>query len=152
MKGLIAVFLLFCSTSFAGVRLVNDSQYKLQVLIRAANGTDLGTLEINSQQAMTWNTFSGTTGNIQYYDVSQTPYTILWFCSEGTTETPFSVCTGVPSGATVTASSCEGTQACQQVKKKQKGAQPGSYGAPTKEQLQQQQTEEEAGPPEGMVK
>ncbi len=146
------IFLLCCSSAFAGVKLVNDSSYKLQALIRAADGTDLGTVEVNAQQTMSWNNFSGITGNIQYYDVSQTPYTVLWFCTQGTTETPFSVCTGVSSGSTVTALSCDGTKACQQQKKKQKGAQPGSYGAPTPQQLQQEQTEEEAGPPEGMVK
>lgn len=127
---------------------MNDTHYKLTALIRAADGSDLGKLDINPQQAMTWNNYSGITGNIQYYDVSQTPYTVLWFCNNGDASTPFSVCTGVSSGSTVTAHSCDGTKSCQQPQKKQKGAQPGSYGA---EQKMQQQTEQDAGPPEGMV-
>jgi hypothetical protein len=156
MKQLIRLgfFLLFCSAVFAeSVVLVNDTHYKLTAQIRAADGTDLGKLDINPQQTMTWSNFSGTTGSIQYYDVSQTPYTVLWFCNNGDAATPFSVCTGVSSGSTITAHSCDGVKSCQQPQKKQKGAQPGSYGAPTPapQQQQQQQTEQDAGPPEGML-
>src|ERR1700691_3315686 len=87
----LGVFLLFCSSAFAGLTLVNDSTYKLTVQIRAADGTDLGSLEINPQHTMAWNTFSGTTGNIQYYNSSQTPYTVIWFCNNGSTDSPYSI-------------------------------------------------------------
>jgi hypothetical protein len=152
----LALFLALASTAFAGsVVLVNDTHSKLTAVIRAADGSDIGKLDINPQQTMTWTNYFGGTGNIQYYDVSQTPYTVLWFCNEESSSEPFSVCTGVSSGSTVTAYSCDGTKTCPLPKKKQKGAQPGSYGAPnpgpTPEQQIQQQTEQSAGPPEGML-
>ncbi|MBS0648416.1 MAG: hypothetical protein JSS10_04225 [Verrucomicrobia bacterium] len=158
----LGLFLGFVSTAFAGsVVLVNDTHSKLTAVIRAADGSDIGKLDINPQQTMTWTNYFGGTGNIQYYDVSQTPYTVLWFCNtDESSSEPFSVCTGVSSGSTITAYSCDGTKTCPLPSKKQKGAQPGSYGAPnpgptppapTPQQQIQQQTEQEAGPPEGML-
>lgn len=108
----IILFLLVASVAWAGtVRLVNDAAYPLSAVIRAADGTKLGELVVPAQQTMSWNSYWGGVGNIQYNDVSQTPYTVLWYCSDGT---PFSVCQGVSTGSTVTALSCDGTKACQQ--------------------------------------
>jgi hypothetical protein len=90
---------------------VNDSAYKLKAVIRAADGTELGNIDVPAQQTMSWNSYWGGVGNIQYNDVSQTPYTVLWYCIAGA---PYSVCTGVSSGSTVTASSCDGTKSCKQ--------------------------------------
>jgi hypothetical protein len=157
MRTGLLIFLAFCSTAWAGtVRLVNDSAVKLKAVIRAADGTELGTVDVNPQQTMSWNNYWGGVGNIQYNDVSQTPYTVVWFCNlSEENQTPYSVCQGVSSGATVTASSGDGTRACQQPKKKQKGAQPGSYGyqqqGPSPQQENQQQTEQDSGPPQGMI-
>lgn len=107
------LFLLLLSISaFAGtVRLVNDSHYKLKAVIRAADGTELGNIDVPPQQTMSWNNYWGGVGNIQYNDVSQTPYTVLWYCMAGD---PYSVCTGVSSGSTITASSCDGTKSCKE--------------------------------------
>lgn len=132
----ILFLLAFCPAAFAGtVRLVNDTAYKLKAVIRAADGTELGTIDVPSQQTMSWNSYGGSVGNIQYNDVSQTPYTVLWYCSDGN---PFSVCTGVSTGSTVTASSCGGTKSCKQPKKSQGRTYPP-----------EQQLQKEMGPPEG---
>ncbi|SRR5579872_4878451 len=145
----LGALLLFCSTAFAGLTLVNDSTYKLTVHIRAADGTDLGALEINPQQSMAWNTFSGTTGNIQYYNSSQTPYTVIWFCNNGSTDSPYSIWTDVPSGATCTANGGDGLRSCQKPQKKPYPQKPAPQ--PTPQQNIQKQTEQSAGPPEGFL-
>jgi hypothetical protein len=137
--------LLLCSTAWAGtVRLVNDTSYKLRAVIRAADGTELGSLDVPSQQTMSWNSYWGGVGNIQYNNISQTPYTVLWYCSDGN---PFSVCTGVSTGSTVTASSCDGTKSCKQPNKKS----GRTYPPEIPETQIQHQTEQDAGPPQGMV-
>ena len=145
------MFLLVSATAWAGtVRLVNDTSVKLTAVIRAADGTDIGTIEVNSQQTMSWNNYWGGVGNIQYYDASQTPYTVLWFCNTENDTAPFSVCSGVSSGSTVTALSCSGTRACKQPKKKSKTNYPPPP-PPLPEQQIQQEAEQAAGPPQGMV-
>jgi hypothetical protein len=146
----LGVFLLLCSAAFAGVTLVNDTSYKLTAQIRAADGSDLGSLEINPQQTMAWNKSSGVTGNIQYSDVSQTPYTVIWFCNNGSSASPFSVWTSVSSGSVVTASGGDGIRSCQAPKKEpQQPKQPVPQSYPSGEQKIQQQNERSAGPPEG---
>lgn len=145
----IGLFLLFCSAAFAGVTLVNDSAYKLTAHIRASDGTDLGSLQINSHQTMSWSAYQG--GSIKYYDASQTPYTVVWFCNNGSSDTPYSIWTNVSAGSVVTANGGDGVRSCQAPKKKPgKQTTPQTYSSP--EQTIQNQTEEEAGPPEGMVK
>jgi hypothetical protein len=141
------LFLLIAIQAWAGaVRLVNDSAYKLRAVVRAADGTYLGEVIVMPQQTMQWNDYWGGVG---YYNQSQTPYTVAWFCVDGG---DFSVCNNVPSGATVTAFGCDGTRSCRPQKKQQN---PPSTGAPTEEylpeQLEQQQMEQEAGPPQGML-
>ena len=143
--------MLLCSSVFAGITLVNDSTYKLTAEIRAADGTDLGSLQINSQQTMAWNTFSGTTGKLQYYDASQTPYTVIWFCNNGSTDSPYSIWTQVSSGAVVTANGGDGLRSCQAPKKQSQQQQPPPTQYPAAQENQQQQTEQSAGPPEGML-
>ncbi len=140
-------FLLFIGQAWAGaVRLVNDSAYKLRAVIRAADGTYLGEVIVMPQRTMQWNDYWG---GIGYYNNSQTPYTVIWFCVDGG---DFSVCNNIPSGATVTAFSCDGLRQCRPQQKKQN---PDQYGPPTEEylpeQLEQQGMENEAGPPQGMV-
>lgn len=146
---ILGILLLICSSAFAGVTLVNDSIYKLTVHIRAADGSDLGVMQINSQQTMQWNTFSGTTGNLQYYNSSQTPYTVIWFCNNGSTDSPYSIWTGVPSGAVCNANGGEGLRSCQ-APKKQNQQQPQPQ-APSPQQNMQNQTEQDVGPPEGFL-
>jgi len=85
-------------------------------------------------------------GGIGYYNQSQTPYTVAWFCLDGGDS--FSVCNQVPSGGTVTAFGCDGIRSCPPQKKK---GPPPPQGAPAEQYLQQQEMEKEAGPPEGAL-
>jgi hypothetical protein len=147
----LGAFLLLCSSAFAGLTLVNDSTYKLTAQIRAADGSDLGSLEIMPQHTMAWNTFSGTTGNIQYYNSSQTPYTVIWFCNNGSTDSPYSIWTGVSSGAVCTANGGDGLRSCQAPRKHEKPVTPPPQSLPSGEQNIQKQTEQSAGPPEGLL-
>jgi hypothetical protein len=144
-------FVLLIGQAWAGaVRLVNDSAFKLRAIIRAADGTYLGEVIVMPQRTMQWNDYWGGIGG--YYTNSQTPYTVIWYCVDGG---DFSVCNNVPSGATITAFSCDGTRQCKPAQKKEY---PDQYGAPNQEYLpdvlqerQQKQTEQEAGPPEGAL-
>jgi hypothetical protein len=151
MMRILGIFLLLCSSVFAGVTLVNDSVYKLTVHIRAADGSDLGAMQINPQQTMQWNTFSGTTGKLQYYDSSQTPYTIIWFCNNGSTDSPYSIWTGVPSGSVCNANGGDGLRSCQAPKKQNQQQPRTSPQAPSPQQNMQNQSEQDAGPPEGLL-
>jgi|SRR5579885_1328490 len=65
------------------VRLVNDSPYKLRAVVRANDGTFLGEIVINPQDSTTWtDNFAGLPGGFQQA-ISQTPYTVLWYCLTG---------------------------------------------------------------------
>jgi hypothetical protein len=146
-RGLFFIGCIIVSTSLSAgaVRLANDSAYKLRAVIRSANGSYLGEVLVMPQQTMQWNDYWG---GIGYYNQSQTPYTVIWFCVDGG---DFSVCNNVPSGATVTAFGCDGTRSC---KPQPQQAYPPLQGAPTEEYLQQQEQQnlqQEAGPPEGIV-
>lgn len=139
--------LLLASQAWAGaVRLVNDTSYKLRAVVRAADGTYLGEVVVTPQQTMQWSDYWGGVGN---YNQSQTPYTVTWSCLDGG---GFSVCDNVPSGGTVTAFGCDGVHSCRPVKKQQT---PPSQGSPTEEyppeQREQQEIQQEAGPPQGML-
>ena len=142
--------LFFCSTLFGGtVTLINDSANQLRAVIRAADGTYLGEVVVPSQRTMKWNNYTGGVGNIQYYEVSQTPYTVAWFCMTGD-GTPFSICTQVGSGQTVTALSCDGIKECQPQKKQPYPPLKGSQ-AENNLQPQTQEQQQGEGPPEGML-
>lgn len=126
------------------VRLANNTSFKLRTVIRAADGTYLGEVVVNPQQTMSWTDYFGGIGT---YNNSQTPYTVIWYCIDGS---DFSVCENVSTGSTVTPLNCEGTRTC---KVKPPESRPPLYGPPTKEYLQQEnpqeQLQEEATPPEG---
>jgi hypothetical protein len=141
MKYLGLFLLLAINVQAGSVRLVNDSAFKLRAVIRAGDGSYLGEVLINSQQTMSWNDYSGT---VQYYNQSQTPYTILWFCNDDD-GTPYAVCTDVGTGFTVPAHSCDGARSC---KPKKDQMYPPPKGA-SPEQYLQKQAEESAGPPQG---
>lgn len=146
-KWILFVFLVVASHAWAGtVRLVNDSFYKLRALVRAADGSYLGEVIVMPQQTMQWNDYWG---GIGYYNQSQTPYTVIWSCVDGG---DFSVCEQVATGATITATGCDGTRACRPAKKQQN---PPLYGPPTQEympeQLEQEEIQQESGPPTGQI-
>ncbi len=143
MKKLLLLLAAAACLEAGTVRLANNTSFKLRTVIRAADGTYLGEVVVNPQQTMSWNDYFGGIGT---YNNSQTPYTVIWYCIDGS---DFSVCEQVPTGATVTPLNCEGTRTC---KVKPPPGRPPLQGPSTKEYLmepEQQQEQQEAGPPEG---
>lgn len=142
-------FVCVISEAWAGaVRLSNDSAHKLRAIIRSADGSYLGEVIVMPQRTMQWNDYWGGIGG--YYQNSQTPYTVVWYCVDGG---DFSVCNNVPSGATVTAFGCDGLRQC---KPQQKQEHPPQYGGtPATEYLpeliEQREMQQAAGPPQGAV-
>ena len=80
-----------------------------------ADGTYLGEVVLNPQHSNTWTDDYGRTGSgFKNSTKSQTPYTVMWYCLDGNV---FAVCNGASTGATVTASSCDGPKLCKPRKK-----------------------------------
>lgn len=104
------------------VRLFNDSPYKLRAVVRGADGAYLGEMILSGQQFNTWsdaNTQFGVFGKGNPYSqgppIPQNPYTVLWYCLDGS---DYSVCSLVPNAATVFAQTCAGARICKPVPKK----------------------------------
>jgi hypothetical protein len=94
------------------VRLVNNTPYKLRVVVRGNDGSFMGELVIDPHGTNTWTDgFAGMPGNN-----TLTPYTVLWYCIEGD---PFSTCYPVAPGTTVLALGCDGPKECHPQKQKQ---------------------------------
>lgn len=143
----VAIFALLCSKALAGaVTLVNDSANQLRAVIRAADGTYVGEVVVPAMQTMKWNDYTGGVGNIQYPTASQTPYTVAWFCMTGD-GTPFSICTNVGSGQTVTSTSCDGLRQCQPNKKQQYPPLKGSQAESNLQLEPEQPQNPNLGPP-----
>src|ERR1700722_12165438 len=115
--------LLLCSgTCFASsVRLINDSPHKLRAVIRGNDGSNLGEMMVEPDQATTWNDQYSRTGELQKGNIyqnqpwrSQTPYTVLWYCEDGS---DFAFCSSVNTGNPVAAKSCDGARQCKLKKK-----------------------------------
>ena len=120
----ILMSLLFCwqMAVFANtVTLVNDSPFPLDVIIYAADGTVLGQYSLQPKMQQKWtNDYEyGTT--IPNPTDSQTPYSVIWTCQEGT---EYGVCTTVSPGAEVFAQGCQGPLMCKPKKKPAPGGQP----------------------------
>ncbi len=147
------IFFLLASVSYAGsVRLLNDSPYKLRAVIRGNDGTFLGEMVINPQHITQWNDSYGQIGQFgkgnayqEQSTRSQTPYTVLWYCMDGS---DYSVCNTVATGGAVTAQTCDGARQCKPPKKQQPPGVPypnqpeGNFLHQADEELQS-----EAGPP-----
>lgn len=126
MRALLSLvgLLLFSSFCFAGsVRLINDSPHKLRAVIRANDGSNLGELVVEPDQATTWYDSAARTGVLQKGNLyqnqpskSQTPYSVLWYCPDGS---DYSLSEYVYSGNTVTAQTSAGARQCKLKKKKE---------------------------------
>jgi hypothetical protein len=103
------------------VRLINDSPYRLRAVVRAADGTMLGEMVINSRQASVWSDQYSSPGEISQPEYSQTPYTVLWYCMNGD---DYSFCGNVGTGAMVTAQTCDGARLCKPTKRDPKKEPP----------------------------
>jgi hypothetical protein len=115
-------FLVLCasaSLSAQTVRLFNDSPYKLRAVVRGADGTQLGEVDINAHQALNWDSGYSVAGPYQNRysqmpNASQTPYSVLWYCVDGSS---YSICEIVPPGSTVNAQGCNGNKICKSLKR-----------------------------------
>ncbi len=125
-------FLFFLTSFFAAtslyadaVRLKNNSNHKLRVIVEGSDGTHLGEVIIDSHQSLNWTDTYGYKANnkgakrpLQLGDRSKVPFTITWYCMNGD---PYSECTNVAAGSLVMSDGCEGDKAC---KPKQKSGYP----------------------------
>lgn len=110
------------------IRLVNSSPYDLRVVVRGSDGSFLGEMVIKSQNQLTWtDTYSqygamgGANARVQQDYRSKTPYTVLWYCMDGT---DYAMCDTVSTGALVTSQSCTGARMCKTHKKEKYPYQP----------------------------
>ncbi len=110
------------------VRMINNSPYTLRTVIRGADGTYLSEIVIHSQKESTWTdtygqygTSGGANAEVNQNYRSRTPYTVLWYCMEGST---YAVCDMVSTGAVVLAQGCIGSRMC--APKKREGGTPYS--------------------------
>lgn len=110
-----------CSVLEGGtIRLVNDSPYKLRVVIRANDNSFLGEMVIAPMNTSTWTDgFNGLPGSLNAVR-SQTPYRVLWYCLDGSS---FSTCNMVVTGNSIAASNCDGARQCRskELKENQQG-------------------------------
>lgn len=110
-------FILFPYFVHAGsVRLINNSPYDLRSVIRGADGDFLGEVVVKAQKETVWTdtygqygTYGGANSNANQGYMSRTPYTVLWYCLDGT---DYAVCDTVATGAVVMSQSCMGARMC----------------------------------------
>ncbi len=140
MKTISFIIALFVSQiAYAGsVRLVNDSVYKLQVIVQASDGTSLGEVVVNPRQTMSWNDYNSGVGA---YNQSRTPYTVQWYCMDGNS---FSTCSNVSTGSLAQAMSGVGPRACKVPKKGKKPFQDD-------DSFSDENPQQDVGPPEGLL-
>lgn len=104
------------------IRLKNNSNQKLRVMVEGADGSNLAEYVMNPQSTQTWTdvygyrtTNRGSRKPLQSSDVSKTPYTVSWYCMSGD---PYSICTDVAVGSLVMSDSCDGERGCNSKTKK----------------------------------
>ncbi len=137
----LGLFLCFSLSAFASsVRLYNDSPYPLIAVVQGADGKKLGEVFIQPNQLMIWSDNSGMTG-YQEPSKSETPFSVLWYCSEGT---PYSVTPQVGNAGMVTAQTSQGNRQCKVKPPPHPG---GTNQLPETEFYQQQPVPSEIPPP-----
>jgi hypothetical protein len=108
-------YLLFLGCVFSGalhagsVHLINDSPYVLRAVVRGNDGSFLGEQVIEPQNSGDWSDNSEW-DTYQNPEMSQTPYTVIWYCMSGGGD--YSITTYVATGSTVFAQSGEGARIC----------------------------------------
>lgn len=112
-------FFLICSLGISigafasSVRLKNDTAFPLRAVIHGADGTFLGDILVNPQATVQWsdsyNPLSKDNLPPQGPSNSQTPYTVVWYCKDGST---YGMCENVSTGGMVRATQCTGPRHC----------------------------------------
>lgn len=105
------LFLLTAPLAAGSLTLFNDSPFVLHATILAADGTVLSQMTISPQHQQNWK--DSITGATHF---SQTPYTVIWSCKEGT---EYGVFTNLGPGAWATAQSSVGAKYCKPKKKRE---------------------------------
>jgi hypothetical protein len=123
LKRMVALSLVFLPFFLhaGSVRLINNSPYDLRVAIRGADGSFLGEIVVIAQKESSWTdtygqygSYGGANASANQGYSSKTPYTVLWYCLDGT---DYAVCDTVSTGAVVTAQGCAGARMCKPNKK-----------------------------------
>lgn len=112
MKKCILLFVLLFvhAAAFANsLRLFNDSPFTLSATILAADGTTLGQFTIKPQNGAMWSDQWEQEGAVNNSNISQTPYTVIWYCPSGS---EYGICPNQSPGDYVTAGSASGNKAC----------------------------------------
>jgi hypothetical protein len=102
---------------FAGsVRLLNDSSFKLRAVIRGSDGSYLGEMVLPPQTVNTWSDslqhyggYDQATGSQRNASRSQTPYTVIWYCMDGS---DYSISDNIGTGAMTQAQQGSGKKSC----------------------------------------
>lgn len=103
------------------VRLFNNSNFDLRAVVRGADGTYLGEMNVKAQTVSSWSDsyiyaggYRGPIRQFQSYAISRTPYIVQWYCMDGK---DFAYCDTTATGATVMALNCSGARTCTPKKK-----------------------------------
>ncbi|NDD58259.1 MAG: hypothetical protein EBZ47_03270 [Chlamydiae bacterium] len=93
----------FTNSIQASLFLYNNSPYKLKAVVIAANGTNMGEKVMDAQETGYFEDALGQSNPVGQQetpsgnsDYSVTPYTVIWYCMEGTL---YSTCTNLGAGA-----------------------------------------------------
>lgn len=120
MKKILASAFMIClfvlMQGHASLYLQNDSPFKLKAIVMGANGQNLGEKVLMPQETAYFEDSLGGSNPVGQQMTpegnsanSVTPYTVLWYCMEGTS---YAHCQNVAAGAYVSPSTCEGNQYC----------------------------------------
>lgn len=106
MRKFLCILLLFlnCFAYSSTVRLINDSPFPLTATILSATGAVCGRYSLQPQEQAGWETF-----DIDSKGVSQTPYTVIFYCQTGEV---YGTATGISTGGMVYSTSTSGPRFC----------------------------------------
>ncbi len=106
------------TAGFSSLSVYNDSAFDLKVKVIGANGVHIAERQVPSRIQMYIEDQIGTSdpvgqgennADFKNYSESLTPYTVYWYCLDGTL---YSSCMDASAGATVTANTCSGSYSC----------------------------------------
>lgn len=119
----------FAMLPAATVRLLNDSPFPLSATILSATGDILGRQAVKQQEQIRWQN-----DNIDVNKNSQSPFTVIFYCPDGTT---YGTVTNVSTGGMVQASTAHGNRMCNPKKKD-----PNEKLTPEEKQAQEKKEKE----------
>ncbi len=114
----------FSAESYCSLFMVNDVPFQMKAVVMGANGENLGEMVLSPQESKYFEDELGQSNPNPSHPgppttnsaLSITPYTVYWYCMDGTS---FSHCEGVAAGALVTPGTCPGSHYCKPPKPKE---------------------------------